>query len=160
MLAHIKFKAQTGPAPSGTQYIIAFGLGRVHVRAMRRSADIIESIAVGATAACLVHCLALPLLIAALPTLASVIPVPEAFHLLALGLAVPATGGALFVGYRRHRLAAPLVAGGVGLALLALGVLRWGGTPLEAPVTIAGSLAIAAAHLFNWRLRRRHLRPA
>ena len=128
---------------------------------MRSRADLVEGIAVGATIACLIHCLALPLLIAALPVLSSVLPIPENFHLIALGLAIPATAGALFAGYRRHRLAAPLIAGTIGLTLLALGAIHWGETPLETPVTVLGSLAIAAAHVANWRFRRaRHLTVA
>jgi hypothetical protein len=121
---------------------------------MRRFQDIIEGLAVGATLACLVHCIALPVILAALPALSSVVPIPETFHILALAFAVPATGGALYVGYRHHRLAAPLMVGGAGIVLLALGVLHWGETPLEAPITILGSLLIAGAHVANWRLRR------
>ncbi len=121
---------------------------------MARKDDWIEGLAVGATIACLVHCLALPLLIAAVPILSSALPIPEHFHLIALALAVPATAGALFAGFRRHRLAAPLIAGTVGLTLLTLGALHWGETPLETPVTVLGSLCIAAAHVANWRYRR------
>jgi len=121
---------------------------------MRRLQDMIEGLAVGAALACLIHCIALPVTLAALPALATVVPIPATFHILALAFAVPATGGALYVGYRHHRLAAPLLIGGTGIVLLALGVLRWGETPLEAPVTIVGSLLIAAAHIANWRLRR------
>ncbi|WP_240320868.1 MerC domain-containing protein [Sphingomonas crusticola] len=121
---------------------------------MRSRADLIEGIAVGATIACLIHCLVLPLLIAVLPVLSSVLPIPEHFHLIALALAIPATAGALFAGYRRHRLAGPLIAGTIGLALLALAAIHWGETPLEMPVTVLGSIAIAIAHLTNWRFRR------
>ena len=128
---------------------------------LRSRADLIEGLAIGATIACLVHCLALPLLIAAIPILSNVLPIPEHFHLIALGLAIPATAGALFAGYRRHRLAAPLVAGTVGLTLLALAAIHWGETPLEMPVTVLGSIAIAVAHLANWRYRRAsHVRAA
>lgn len=128
---------------------------------LRRRADLIEGLAIGATIACLVHCLALPLMIAAIPILSTMLPIPEHFHLIALGLAIPATAGALFAGYRRHRLAAPLIAGTVGLTLLALAAIHWGETPLEMPVTVLGSLAIAVAHLANWRYRRAsHLRTA
>lgn len=126
---------------------------------MARKDDLIEGIAIGATIACLVHCLALPMLVLAVPVLSTMMPIPENFHLIALALAIPATAGALFAGYRRHRLAAPLIAGTIGLTLLALGAIRWGETPLELPVTVVGSLAIAAAHIANWRFRRAsHLR--
>jgi hypothetical protein len=121
---------------------------------MNRKSDMIEALAIGATAACLVHCLVLPLLVAAVPLLASVLPIPAHFHLIALLLAIPATAGALFAGYRRHRLATPLVTGTAGLTLLALAALTWDATPLEVPVTVIGSLLIAAAHLANWRYRR------
>jgi uncharacterized membrane protein len=130
-------------------------------RVMRRPADMIEALAIGATVACLVHCLALPLLVAALPVLASVLPIPANFHVIALLLAVPATAGALFAGYRRHRLARPLIAGTFGLLLLTLAALRWDATALEVPVTVIGSLFIASAHLANWRYRREaHLKVA
>ena len=121
---------------------------------MTRKDDLIEGIAVGATIACLIHCLALPLLIAAIPVISSALPIPEHFHLIALALAIPATAGALFAGYRRHRVWAPLIAGTIGLTLLTLGATHWGETQLETPVTVLGSIAIAAAHLTNWRYRR------
>ena len=144
------------------QYIIAFCGGSAHVGGtMARKDDLIEGIAVGATIACLVHCLALPLLVAVIPVISTVLPIPEHFHMIALGLAVPATGGALFAGYRRHRLAAPLLAGTAGLVLLTLGATHWEATPFETPVTVFGSLCIAAAHLANWRYRRAsHLNAA
>ena len=122
--------------------------------AMARKDDLIEGIAVGATIACLVHCLALPLLIAIIPIIPAVLPIPDHFHAIALGLAIPATGGALFAGYRRHRVAGPLFAGTAGLMLLTLGATHWEATPLETPVTVLGSLCIAAAHLVYWRYRR------
>jgi len=137
------------------QYIIAFFVESAHLGGiMARKDDLIEGIAVGATIACLVHCLALPLLFALVPVISAVLPIPEHFHVIALGLAIPATGGALFAGYRRHRLAAPLIAGTAGLVLLTLGATHWEATPSETPVTVLGSLCIAAAHLANWRYRR------
>jgi len=142
------------------QYIIAFFRARSHMPGMARKDDLIETIAVGATIACLIHCLALPLLIAAIPIIPAVLPIPDHFHAIALGLAIPATGGALFAGYRRHRLAAPLIAGTTGLILLTLGATHWEGTPSETPVTVLGSLCIAAAHLVNWRYRRLAHGPA
>jgi hypothetical protein len=117
--------------------------------------DIIESMAIAAAAACLAHCIALPLIVAALPMLAVALPIPASFHLLALLAAVPTTLAALWLGYRHHGALGPLAGGGVGLALLAIGALWFGHGPGEVPVTIAGSLLIAAAHIRNWKLRRR-----
>ncbi len=121
---------------------------------MQRRSDLVESMAIVGAFACLAHCLALPLLIALLPTLSAVMPLPTTFHLLVLGFAVPTTAAALYLGYRHHGWPAPLLGGVTGLALLAIGVLAYGETPLEVPITVLGSLAIAGAHIANWRYRR------
>ncbi|WP_174280283.1 MerC domain-containing protein [Sphingomonas bacterium] len=115
--------------------------------------DWVERVAIGASAACLVHCLALPLLIAALPALSAVLDIPESFHLWALGLAIPAALFALLQGRSKHGDTGPLLLGLVGLTLMVLGALVVAETA-ETPVTVAGSLLLAGAHLINWR--RRH----
>ncbi|WP_294390157.1 MerC domain-containing protein [uncultured Sphingomonas sp.] len=113
-----------------------------------------EALAIGAAAACLIHCLALPLIVLALPVVTTVLPIPTNFHLFALVLAVPTTAGVLFAGYRRHHLASPLVSGVFGLTLLTLAVVIWDGTVRETLATVVGSLFIAAAHLANWHHRK------
>jgi hypothetical protein len=115
--------------------------------------DWVERVAVGVSALCLIHCIGLPLLLAALPALSSLLPIPESFHIWVLAFAVPSSALALFAGRHHHRRAYPLMFGATGLILLATGALvllegRW-----EAPVTILGSLCLACAHVANWRLR-------
>ena len=117
--------------------------------------DWFERAAVGASALCLIHCAGLPLLLAALPALSKLIALPESFHIWVLGFAVPMSGAALLLGHRRHRASSPLVAGGIGLALLSIGALLLLGGPLETPVTIAGSICLVFAHFSNWRRRHR-----
>ena len=118
--------------------------------------DWVERAAVGASALCLIHCAGLPLLLAALPTLSSLIPIPESFHVWVLAFAVPTSALALATGWRHHRRAYPLMIGAVGLALLAIGALLLLGGRWETPVTIMGSLCLASAHIANWRLRHVH----
>ena len=117
--------------------------------------DWLDRAAVGASVACLIHCLALPLLFSLLPALTQLLSIPESFHLWVLGFALPTSGYALIAGRERHGARWPLVLGLLGLMLLAIGILWFGATPRETPVTVAGSLALAAAHLGNWRLRHR-----
>ena len=114
-----------------------------------------DGFAVGASALCLVHCLGLPLLIAALPAIANRIDPGEGFHLAVLLFALPTSAFALVEGWRRHRGVAPLFAGAAGLALLALGLAfeRW--AAVEMGVTVTGSLLLATAHIANWRGRTR-----
>lgn len=114
----------------------------------------LDGFAVGASALCLIHCLALPLLIAALPAIASRIDIGEGFHLGVLLFAIPTSAFALIEGWRRHRGAAPLFVGGAGLALLALGLAFENWVAVETGVTVAGSLLLAGAHIVNWRRRR------
>jgi len=116
-------------------------------------ADWVERAALSASALCLIHCLALPFLLAALPMLAATVALPVDLHVAILIFAVPSSLVALVLGQRGHRAATPLIAGIVGLGLLSLGALAFGSTAAETPVTVAGSLTLAAAHLANWRLR-------
>ena len=118
----------------------------------------LERVAVGASILCLIHCAGLPLLLAALPALSRLIALPEAFHAWILILAVPSSGVALLLGTWRHRAWMPLAAGSFGLALLATGAFLLAEGALETPITIAGSLCLAGAHVGNWRLRHRHHR--
>ena len=112
-----------------------------------------DGFAVGASALCLVHCLGLPLLIAALPAIAGRFDPGEEFHLAVLLFAIPVSAFALVEGWRRHRGLAPLFVGGVGLALMAAGLAFGNWAALETGVTVAGSLLLAGAHVANWRRR-------
>jgi len=120
--------------------------------------DWVERAAIGASLLCLVHCLALPLIIAALPALSEILSVPESVHLWILAFAVPSSLLALLTGRASHGAAYPAFAGIAGLILLAIGAIAFGGTATETPVTVAGSLFLAAAHIANWHLR--HARHA
>jgi hypothetical protein len=120
-----------------------------------RRHDWLDRAALGASFACLLHCLALPVLFSLLPALAQVMAIPESFHLWVLGFALPTSGYALVSGRVRHGARWPLALGALGLALLAIGVLWFGATPHETPVTVIGSLTLAAAHIGNWQVRHR-----
>lgn len=104
---------------------------------------------------CLVHCLALPLVIALLPATASWLDVPEGFHLWAVLTAVPISLYMLLTSYRGHGDPVPLLLGSNGLTLMACALLTQAAL-METAVTSAGAFLLAGAHLVNWRLRERH----
>lgn len=104
---------------------------------------------------CLVHCLALPLIAAAIPALACVLDLPESLHLVLLLFAVPVSAYALVHGYRHHGKVLPALFGGVGLGLLTAGVFAASSEAMETALTVGGGLLLATAHLRNWRLRGR-----
>lgn len=115
--------------------------------------DWIERAAIGGSLLCMAHCLALPLLIATLPALSTALPVPESLHWWIIAFAAPAALVALIGGRARHGRSWPLMAGLVGLALLSAGALLGENSGAETPVTVLGSLTLAAAHIANWRKR-------
>ena len=119
---------------------------------------------------CLIHCLALPLLLLIAPALSRWIALPDGVHAAILLLALPAAAIAMRDGWRRHRRLVPTVFAVSGLGLLALGLsAHEGGVAVANPeaadqlLTSVGALTLAAAHLVNWRWRHRgggHKLPA
>lgn len=113
-----------------------------------------DAFAVGASALCLFHCLALPLILALAPAASNVLGMPTWFHLAAFAVAVPASAIAMRRGYRHHGVALPALLGTIGLVLLGLGALCGFRLLVETGFTVFGSVLLAAGHLRNWRLQR------
>ena len=106
---------------------------------------------------CLIHCLALPLLVAALPLAASSLVADERFHQWLLLGAVPTSVIALGWGWRRHRDSLVAWLGIIGLLLMVfaafgiqIGLLDARG---ERVLTVIGAVLLAIAHLRNYLLR-------
>jgi hypothetical protein len=114
----------------------------------------VDAATLAASAACLVHCLALPLLVAALPLLSGLLDADETIHRLLLAFALPASALALSLGHRRHGRVLPPAGGAVALMLLA-SALFVEERAVETALTVAGSVLLASAHLMNWHLRPR-----
>jgi len=77
-----------------------------------------DSIAVGMSTLCAIHCLVTPLLLIILPNLTTTFWAREDFHLWMLLLVLPTTATAVFLGCREHKDKAVLVASAAGLCLL------------------------------------------
>ena len=105
-----------------------------------------DTSAIGLSGLCLIHCLALPFVAAAFPVLASAAEAEwlhRAFVLLAVPVSLMAMvrgGGAVFIGLAL-----------VGLSLLITGAFVEQLHDYETPLTVAGALFLAAAHIFRWR---------
>lgn len=63
----------------------------------------LDTLAIGASLVCAVHCLATPVLLVALPVVATTVWVDAHFHLWMLGLVLPTSMLAVFLGCRKHR---------------------------------------------------------
>ncbi|WP_296943016.1 MerC domain-containing protein [uncultured Massilia sp.] len=106
-----------------------------------------------ASTLCLLHCLALPLLLALFPALGWTGGHHHGFHEAMVGVALLAAAIGLGPGFLAHRRRAVPLLGGAGLACLALAVFavgpRWGHAA-ETALSVTGALLLCAAH---WRNR-------
>lgn len=118
-----------------------------------------DRIAIALSAVCIVHCLAIPLIVALLP-LAAIGLGGGHFHGLMLWLVVPVSAIGFGLGLRVHRRWDVVGLGVAAVALLAVGGTygheHWP-TAAEGLVSVAASLVLATAHWINFReVRRLH----
>lgn len=120
----------------------------------------LDRVAVVLSGLCLVHCLALPVVLAALPLLSGF--AETHWHLPMLAIALPISFAAIVIGYRRHGNRG-IVAGAVaGLLLLIAGATLGHallGQTADRVLTVTGSLVLAAVHWQN-SVRLRQCRSA
>lgn len=113
-----------------------------------------DASAIGLSALCLVHCLALPTLALALPFLGAWVQA-EWVHVLFICAAAP-IGLMALLDWRTLR---PHAWALVALAVLGLGLMLAGALDVpsagwERPLTVIGGGIVATAHILNWRRRQ------
>jgi hypothetical protein len=120
----------------------------------------VDRVAIALSTICIVHCLAMPFVIALLPVAAFTIGGDGHFHSLMLWFVVPTSVLGFGLGLRVHRRADIVVMGGMAIGALAAAAL-WGhrawDPSVEVLVSVAASVLLAAAHWRNFReVRRLH----
>ncbi|MGB1090477.1 MAG: MerC domain-containing protein [Oceanobacter sp.] len=116
-----------------------------------------DRFAIGLSFLCTLHCLALPVAITLLPSLAALPMADESFHFWMLAVVIPISGFALFTGWRKHRSSAVLARGMTGLTLMILAVLIGHdllGEAGEKGLTLLGAGLLAWAHWLNQKACR------
>lgn len=109
--------------------------------------------AAGLSTLCLIHCLALPMLVSLLPLAAQSVE-SHLLHRILAAMAVPVSlrvvwkalpvgGNGLFIG-----------AALTGLGLLLLGAFVEAVSAYEEPITVAGGVLLGSAHLWHWMRQR------
>jgi MerC mercury resistance protein len=123
----------------------------------------LDRVAILLSTVCIVHCLAMPLIVAALPIAALSLGSDMHFHSLMLWLVAPTSAVGFGLGLRLHGRTGIVLTGGVAVAVLAL-VAIWGhrawDPSVEVGVNVAASLLLASAHWQNFREVRRVHRHA
>ena len=117
-----------------------------------RKTEWLDRAAVLLSALCLLHCLALPLIVAGLPVLARA--ADDHLHAQVLVVVIPLSVVALGLGFRHHRKPWIVWAGVAGLAILVAGATiahTYYGPRVDTAVTVLGSIVLAVAHFYNSR---------
>jgi len=117
---------------------------------MSKSTSWLDGAAVGLSALCLIHCLALPLLVAGLPFLAQFSE--GHLHAQMLVVVLPLSIAALGLGFRHHRSVPIVLTGVAGMIVLTLGATvahEQLGILADRAFTIVGALLLATAHFYN-----------
>lgn len=117
---------------------------------MPKPSNWLDGAAVALSALCLIHCLALPLIVAGVPFLAQF--AEGHLHAQMLVIVLPLSIVALALGFRRHRSLRIVAAGVVGMTALVIGATvahTYLGLMADRLFTIVGALVLATAHFFN-----------
>lgn len=123
-------------------------------RLNKKGNDLVEGAAISVSVLCLVHCLALPVLLLLLPGLLGIFAQSEIFHAAVFLVIAPFAAVAFLIGYRCHRQPVPAMLGLAGLICLAVALIPGLGEEREYWMTITGSLVLVIGHLLNWAKRR------
>ncbi|SMF39564.1 MerC mercury resistance protein [Alteromonadaceae bacterium Bs31] len=113
-----------------------------------------DKAAIALSLLCTLHCLALPLLLVLLPSMASLNLDTEAFHFWMFLVVFPTSIYALSLGCKKHKRVHLLAVGACGLVFLLLAVSLEPilGLAGEKLFTLVGATLIAYGHFRNYRL--------
>ena len=84
----------------------------------------LDHLAVGMAAVCAIHCLLTPILITALPIIATSFFVHKDFHLWMIFLVLPTTAFAVFMGCRNHKDRVVIALSAIGLSVLLFALIQ------------------------------------
>jgi len=126
---------------------------------MKNMQSFSDKAAISLSLLCTLHCLALPLAVALLPSMAALSLDDEAFHLWMLLAVMPISVFALTMGCKKHRRYHIVLTGSIGLFILAMTVFlghEMLGETGEKALTLVGASIIALGHFWNYRLCNTH----
>ena len=119
---------------------------------------LLDRIAISLSAICIVHCLAVPLVVAVLPIAVLGLGAESHLHAAMLWLVVPVSIVGLIMGLREHHRVKIAVAGMLGLAVIAFASIYGHGQwpfSIEIIVSVLGSVLLAGAHWANFVVVRK-----
>ena len=124
---------------------------------MTEVTSVLDRSAIGLSFLCVLHCLAVPLPLMLVPSLAALPIADERVHLLLVLLVLPTSTVALTLGCRQHGLKHILAWGLTGIAILVLAAglgEEFLGEYGEKILTVVGSVLVAVGHILNFKCCR------
>ena len=119
--------------------------------------SVLDRSAIGLSFLCVLHCLAVPLTLILMPSLAALPIADERVHLLLVLLVLPTSTVALTLGCRQHGHKHILAWGLTGIAILVLAAglgEEFLGEYGEKILTVVGSVLVAVGHILNFKCCR------
>lgn len=128
---------------------------------MRSIQAVTDQTSIGLSLVCAVHCLFVPVLLVAVPSLASLPLESETFHAWMIVAVLPISVFALTLGCKKHKRYKILILGLLGLSSLvsALVFESLVGEAGEKLLTLLGAGLIAWGHFTNFKLCQQHDKP-
>lgn len=125
---------------------------------MNKFIDVSDKAAIVLSFLCVLHCIALPLILIILPTVSGLLVLDdERFHQWLVFAVIPISVFAIITGYFHHRRANVFLIGAIGL-LMFVGAALFAhdtiGEKGEVIFTLIGSALIAFGHVRNFQLRK------
>lgn len=109
---------------------------------------LMDNLAIALSALCVLHCLALPILLIGVPSVLTGTEHTDLTHVILFLIALPLSGFAMVYGYRVHKKLRYGVAACFGILALGAGLMLHG-LAYELYITLLGAVILAAAHLGN-----------
>ena len=109
----------------------------------------LDMYAVALSTLCVLHCIALPLFVSLMPVVAQAAE-SELVHRVLVVAAVPVSLRVIWQSRPLHGNRLFVAAALIGLVLLVLAAFMETLSPYEEPITVAGGVLLASAHLWRW----------
>jgi carbon starvation protein CstA len=126
---------------------------------MKTVQEFTDNFAIILSILCAIHCLLLPLLLVALPSIGALQLQNEAFHFWMLATVIPISIYALTIGCKKHQRYRLLSWGISGLILMLMAVFFGhdiAGESGEKTLTLLGAILVVVAHWGNFRRCQQH----
>ncbi len=121
---------------------------------LEKNTGFLDGAAIGLSALCAIHCLALPIALTMLPVIATMPLGDESFHKALLFLVIPLSAVGLTLGCKRHRQWLVIFWGVSGLLVMTFAALFGHdlfGEALEKVATMFGACLVAGSHTVNFK---------